>query len=101
MKHISLQQLNEWEREGREFVLIDVREPEEHHRFNIGGQLCPLSRLQELDELPADRPVVVYCKRGIRSQLAIQRWQLRFPQAEFRNLQGGVLPLMVKNQTAG
>lgn len=95
MHHITLAQLREWQAEGKPYQLIDVREPEEHKYFNIGGELIPLgSILTATDRLASDRPVVVYCKRGIRSQIAIQRWAQWRPEVEFYNLTGGVYDMM-------
>ncbi len=91
MNEISLQELRRWESAGQEYQLIDVRDPEEHTSHNIGGQLIPLADILKFtDQLSDDRPVVVYCKRGIRSQLAIQRWQRRRPDVDFVNLRGGI-----------
>ncbi|MCB0641098.1 MAG: rhodanese-like domain-containing protein [Phaeodactylibacter sp.] len=94
MRQLTWTEFERWRAEGRNFQLIDVREPEEHGSFNIGGELIPMSGLMRaLDRLDSTRPIVVYCKRGIRSQLAIQRWQARLPQAEFYNLVGGIYHL--------
>jgi rhodanese-related sulfurtransferase len=94
MKQLSPQELRQWQAEGRPFQLLDVREPDEHAARNIGGVLTPLSNLSSaLGHIPADQPVVVYCKRGIRSQIAIQRLRAHFPEADFYNLQGGILAM--------
>lgn len=91
MREISRELLQEWMDAKREFVLIDVREPREHESHNIGGQLIPLSDINKpLDLLKTDLPVVVYCRKGIRSQIAIQRWQRRYPSTEFFNLKAGI-----------
>jgi adenylyltransferase/sulfurtransferase len=51
--------------------LLDVREPWEWAVSNLaerGARLIPLGELDErLGEVPADRPVVVYCRTGQRS----------------------------------
>lgn len=97
MKQLTLAQLEAWRRERYPFQLIDVREPEEHAAFNIGGELIPLAQIPyALDRLAEDMPVVVYCKRGIRSQIAIQRIAARCPDIDFYNLAGGILPLLFK-----
>jgi len=75
---------------GEKFFLVDVREAFEHEVFNLGGELAPLSELfQHSDKFKNELPVVVYCKRGIRSQLAIQRLQQKFNLPNLINLQGG------------
>ena len=55
-------------------LLIDVREDWERAHFNIGGLHIPVSEIFErIDEIPADIPVVLYCRKGIRSMMVIQR----------------------------
>jgi rhodanese-related sulfurtransferase len=72
------------------FQLIDVREPDEHAEFNIGGQLIPLGEIvQQVEKIATDKPVIIYCRKGIRSQIAIQRLQEKFPFANLINLIGG------------
>lgn len=94
MKEIDLNTLKVWEEDNRSFQLIDVREPEEHHAFNIGGKLLPLGEIvKRIADVPEDVPVVFYCKRGIRSQIAIQRLSRLRENAEFYNLRGGILHL--------
>ena len=73
-----------------DFQLIDVREPEEHEEFNIGGQLIPLSEIaQQVQQIETGKPVVLYCRKGIRSQIAIQRLQDKFSFTNLINLVGG------------
>ena len=51
--------------------LIDVRTPQEHAAYNIGGMLIPLDTLaHRLNEIDKTRPIVVYCQAGIRSAKA-------------------------------
>ena len=51
---------------------IDVRTPREHGQKHIAGSLSvPLNHLTEnLDKLPHDRPLLVYCAGGYRSSIA-------------------------------
>ena len=73
------------------FILIDVREPWEHDLFNIGGLLIPMNTVFEnLDKIPADIPVIIYCQKGIRSGLVIQRLQQKFHYSNLINLAGGM-----------
>ncbi len=53
-------------------VLLDVREPAERALGHIpGSQAMPLGYLrQRLDEVPRDRPLIVYCQSGRRSAIA-------------------------------
>jgi adenylyltransferase/sulfurtransferase len=42
------------------------------------------------NEIPSDQPVVVYCKKGIRSQIAIQRLEEKLGLTNLINLKGGM-----------
>ncbi len=94
MNQLTYQELKKWEAAKKSFQLIDVREHDEHEAYNIGGTLIPLNLILKKPELlDFSNPIVIYCKRGIRSQLAIQRLSIRFPKAQFYNLSQGILPL--------
>lgn len=90
MKTISKEELQRWITEGKKFNLLDVREEWEHEGFNIGGINIPLgditSRSNDLDKTA---PIVIYCEKGIRSAIAIQRLEIR-GFSELYNLQGGM-----------
>lgn len=55
-------------------VLIDVREQWEHDELRIpGGTLMPLGEIPgRVDEVPAGRPVYLYCRNGGRSGRAAE-----------------------------
>lgn len=91
MQHISAKQLKEKLAEKAGFFLLDVREDDEHEAFDIGGRLIPLGEIMiKAAEIPTDKPVVVYCRKGIRSQVAIQRLEDKFGFTNLINLQGGL-----------
>ncbi len=72
-------------------ILIDVRETFENEVFNIGGILLPLGEImQHAAEIPTNRTVILYCRKGIRSAIAIQRLQARFGLENLVNLEGGL-----------
>jgi molybdopterin/thiamine biosynthesis adenylyltransferase/rhodanese-related sulfurtransferase len=78
---------------GKDPYLVDVREPVEFEIVKIpGGVLIPKDRIlsgEALAELPQDRPLVLYCKTGVRSAEALARVKA----AGFRDavhVQGGV-----------
>jgi len=76
---------------GERPFLLDVREPHEWEIVRLeGASLIPVNTLAgHLDELPRDRPIVVYCKSGARSARATQLLK----DAGFgrvRNLEGGI-----------
>lgn len=91
IKELTYQELQTWQAAQRTFELVDVRTEEERNHLHIGGTWVPMEDLNShLCELPADRPIVVYCKRGIRSAIAIQRWQQKRPELSLYNLAGGL-----------
>ncbi|MGB0863196.1 MAG: rhodanese-like domain-containing protein [Saprospiraceae bacterium] len=97
MKQITLKNLEKWKSQSTEFELVDVREEEEHEFFNIGGQHIPLEDvIREVDDIRRDIPVIIYCKRGIRSQIAIQKLERKFNFDNLYNLQGGIISLIKK-----
>jgi molybdopterin/thiamine biosynthesis adenylyltransferase/rhodanese-related sulfurtransferase len=76
---------------GNRPLLLDVREPHEWDIVHLeDAKLIPVNTLAgHLDELPRDRPIVVYCKTGNRSARATQLLK----DAGFRkvqNLEGGI-----------
>jgi len=72
-------------------VLVDVRERWEFAYCRIeGSQLLPLSEIaQRHDELPTDRPLVMICHHGRRSQHAAMLLH-GAGFARVHNLQGGI-----------
>jgi glyoxylase-like metal-dependent hydrolase (beta-lactamase superfamily II)/rhodanese-related sulfurtransferase len=72
-------------------VLVDVRSPHERDAKRIEGSLSiPGQELRErLDELPRDRPILVYCAGGYRSSLAASLMQ-RAGITEVAEIAGGI-----------
>ncbi|MEO7531633.1 MAG: rhodanese-like domain-containing protein [Sediminibacterium sp.] len=91
MKSITSKELAELIVAGTAIQLIDVREYDEHAAFNIGGILIPLPELtKHSGKIKEDVPVIVYCQKGIRSHIAIQRLQQKSPFTNLVNLTGGM-----------
>jgi len=72
-------------------VLLDVREPEELARAAITGALhIPMREVpQRLDELPKDKPIVVFCHAGGRSRRVAEFLAANGFEQVF-NLAGGI-----------
>ncbi len=72
---INVQQLKAKIDSGEDFVLVDVREPYEAQIVEIdSGVLVPKGAFMNgsaLDLLPRDRPLVLYCRSGVRSADAL------------------------------
>lgn len=74
----------------KNIILLDVREPHEYAISNLGGVLIPLRELNDrLSELDKNKSYVVHCKSGDRSRKAVKLLQ----EAGFisvKNLSGGI-----------
>jgi adenylyltransferase/sulfurtransferase len=90
---IEVTQLQRWLDEGRDFQLIDVREPYEWQICNLepqGARLTPLGVFPTIvGELDPATPLVVYCRSGARSAMAVEK--LRETGFDAINLKGGIL----------
>ncbi len=75
-KQILAKELKQRLDEGANLVLLDVRQNYEHDEFHIPNSLLiPLNELPErYSELETfiDKEIIVYCKAGVRSQMACQ-----------------------------
>ena len=88
---IDVHQLKAWRDEGREYVLLDVREPQELQICRIEGSVAiPMREIpNRAQELVADRLTVVQCHHGGRSAQVVQFLRSQgFTQAT--NLAGGI-----------
>ena len=91
MKSVSAAELKNSINNKEDFQLIDTREEYEHAEFNIGGILIPLGNIiSQLAQIEKEKRVIFYCKKGVRSQIAIQRLQQKFPFENLYNLTGGI-----------
>lgn len=71
--------------------LIDVREPHEFEQENLGGELMPLSMLEEfIPQIKKDGVVVVHCQSGMRSKRAIEFLKENHGFENLVNLEGGI-----------
>ncbi|MEY9963218.1 molybdopterin/thiamine biosynthesis adenylyltransferase/rhodanese-related sulfurtransferase [Streptacidiphilus sp. MAP12-16] len=68
---ITPKQLKEWQDDGEDIFLIDVREPGEYEIVNIpGATLIPKGDFlmgNALERMPQDKKIVLHCKTGVRS----------------------------------
>ncbi len=88
---ITAQELADLKDSGADFLLVDVREPAEWEIVRIpGAELIPKGELPaRLSELPQDKPIIVYCKTGVRSAEALATLKgAGFSTA--KHVQGGV-----------
>ncbi len=69
---ISVEEVYEIITNGENYLILDVRNQDEYDEVHIeGAVLIPVDALEgRLNELPKDKPIVVYCKAGSRSARA-------------------------------
>ena len=74
MKEISVEDLARWRREGKDFVLLDVREPYEVAAAALPDSIViPMREIPaRLEELPQNKPIAVLCHHGGRSERVAQ-----------------------------
>lgn len=76
------------------FTIVDVREPDEHAAFNIGGILLPLGNIaaMQIDAIEEfkNAELVCYCRSGKRSMQACMMLET-FGFSNVKNLAGGML----------
>lgn len=90
MKQVTAAELRDWIATGKDFLLVDVREVFEREQFNIGGIHIPMDELPaRVGELSTDQDIVLYCEKGIRSVIAIQRLEAK-GYNNLYNLAGGM-----------
>jgi rhodanese-related sulfurtransferase len=91
MNEISVNELAKRHAAGEDFVLLDVREPDEIATAAIPwATTIPMGQIPErLSELPADKPIAVLCHAGGRSARVTAFLNGNgFPQAV--NVAGGI-----------
>jgi|SRR5215218_1736712 len=71
--------------------LVDVREPREHEAGRIeGDKLVPIAELTAAaQDMDTDRPILFYCRSGVRSSMATQAFRASGYKAF--NLAGGIV----------
>lgn len=90
-KNIGPEDLIEKMEADEDFILLDVRTPQEHAAQAItGSYLLPLQELgHRIDELPKDRQIIIYCRVGNRSAHACS--YLARMGYNVKNLEGGIM----------
>lgn len=94
MNTISVSTLKERIANNEKANLLDVREPDEHAEFNIGGTFIPLGQvmamqIDALDEMKNEE-IICYCRSGKRSmQAAMMLETIGFTNVV--NLEGGMM----------
>jgi molybdopterin/thiamine biosynthesis adenylyltransferase/rhodanese-related sulfurtransferase len=92
VKEVSVTELKDWKDAGKDFQLIDVREPYEYGIANLEGELIPVASVGEsIDRIDREKAVVVHCRSGKRSARAIRELEDKYGLENLYNLKGGIL----------
>lgn len=95
---ISCKELKRRIKANEDFQLIDVREPSEHELINIGGELMPMNDIFfHTHKINKQKPVVLYCKVGDRSEWVIRQLQNKYGFNNLYNLKGGMRAFLADN----
>lgn len=88
---IGVDDLRAWKSSGKEYVLLDVRQPPELALASVDGALTiPMTEVQaRVAEIPADTPLVVMCHYGERSA-RVARFLVTEGFDQVYNLDGGI-----------
>jgi sulfur-carrier protein adenylyltransferase/sulfurtransferase len=90
-KEITVLELKAWMDKKEKFELLDVREIFETKICSIGGKNIPMNDIpKHVDQVPLDRPVVVYCHHGMRSAMIVKFLAEEFSLNNLYNLEGGI-----------
>jgi molybdopterin/thiamine biosynthesis adenylyltransferase/rhodanese-related sulfurtransferase len=89
---ITTRQLQDWISSNKEFLLLDVRQPEETNQGHLPqARLIPLPELRErLAQISTDKPIVAVCQKGGRSLKAAEQLLAYHPSATVYSLAGGM-----------
>lgn len=80
----------QWKADHVQCQLLDVREDFEREDYHIGGMHIPMGDvLAQSQTIPQNIPVVVYCRKGVRSAIIIQRLE-GLGYTNLYNLSGGI-----------
>ncbi|WP_234736811.1 molybdopterin-synthase adenylyltransferase MoeB [Tellurirhabdus bombi] len=77
---------------GEDIFLLDVRERPEYNICHLeNAVLIPVNIINNnIKRIPTDKPVVVYCHHGIRSQYIVDYLQKEYGRSNLMSLEGGI-----------
>lgn len=92
VKHVSVAEVRAWlEKDAQSMILVDVREPAEHHAVCIAqAKLIPLGEITS-DKLPIKNiKVVLQCRLGGRSEKAGEKLLAEDSGLDVYSMDGGI-----------
>lgn len=93
MKDITAKQLKSRLDAGEDITIIDVREDWEVAQGKLAQAIhIPMNDIPDsLDQVPRDKPVVIMCRSGNRSDQVIQWLEIEEDYDNLMNLVGGII----------
>ncbi|MCH2021214.1 MAG: rhodanese-like domain-containing protein [Saprospiraceae bacterium] len=92
VKGLTVQELKEMQDSNENYVIIDVREPDETDICSLGGINIPLGLIdQNVDKIPTDKMAVLVCRSGKRSYMATLFLQQEYNLENLYSLNGGII----------
>lgn len=90
-EEISVHELKEKLDNQEKVFLVDVREAYEQEICTLGGILIPMNQLRDnIEKIPTDVPVILYCHHGRRSAMVAKFLREQFGYTNLSNLEGGI-----------
>lgn len=87
---VSVEELHKWMEQGRQIQIIDVRESWERQVCKIDSDHFPMGKINDyLRQVERNKPVIIYCHHGMRSQQVIHYLRERGFN-NLINLEGGI-----------
>ncbi|NCP78839.1 MAG: rhodanese-like domain-containing protein [Desulfuromonadales bacterium] len=98
VQNLSAPDARQMLQQNKNTYLLDVRTPEEYLQVRIdGAHLIPIDKLMaRIDEIPKDRPLLVYCAVGSRSDM-VSKYLAQQGYDQVYNLNGGIWAWQLRN----
>ncbi len=93
VREIGVLDLKKMMDDKEDFVILDVREPDEIEICNLGQAVnVPLGMLDlKTDQIAKDKKTIVFCRTGKRSFMAVLFLQQEYGYQNLYNLSGGII----------
>lgn len=97
MQNINALDMQKIMKQTPDIYLLDVRTPGEYQQKRIkGARLIPIDQVQNrINEIPKNRPIIVYCETGVRSAL-VGRYLDQLGYQSVYNLGQGIMGWQVR-----
>lgn len=88
MRYVSAKDVKE---NKESFCIIDVREPYEFQKANIGSIHIPMADIcSEIKQLPSDKTIVIMCQSGRRAEAVANLLAADYKMENVAVMEGGI-----------